>query len=308
MSTVSFFPIRLNTIRPDEVIPFDIFVKLPHRYVHYSGSNLEMEASRVKNLKKHGVKKLFIRPEDEDVYLKYLEESLDVLKNTALTLSERSSMAHDTLIDAAENAEKNLETEERFNGQKRQFDKISNFLATEKNALKDILASAGISMDNNEHSANVSSLAVAVATKAGITDKKEIFELGMAGLLHDIGKKRLNFDHMKPVSQMTSNEKKQYRNHPQDGADMLAGKPYISPRILKLVFMHEELGQCKGYPEKVDLFRQELSFQILSLVNAFDHFCMENKILQVKAIDPFFEKYGEDYDPELITVLGTILT
>jgi HD-GYP domain-containing protein (c-di-GMP phosphodiesterase class II) len=305
MST--YFPVRLNTIRTDEVIPFDVYLKLSHRYVHYMSRDSELEAHRLTNLKEHGVKKVFIRPEHEDAYLKFLERGLNALNSSSMSVPERAIMAHATLIDAAENAERTLETEERYNGQKKQFDKIANFLSTESSAIRDILAKAGVSVDHNEHAANVSSLSVAMATKLGITDNHEIFELGMAGLLHDIGKNRLKFDHMKPVSQMTPQELKAYKNHPQDGADMLAGKPYVSGRILKYVFMHEERGQCRGYPEKVDLFRQELPFQILSLVNAFDHFCIETKTPSSLALGPFLEKFSVDYDPKLLNVLRTLL-
>lgn len=303
-----FFPVRLNTIRANDRVPFDIFVKLAHRFVHYSAGGDEVEGERLKNLKKHGVRKLFIRPEHETLYLQYLEDGLDNLSNENLNLSERSAFAHDSLLSSAENAERNLESEEKFNGQRRQFDKIAEFLSSERKALKEILGISGLSQDLNEHSAVVSSLAVAIATKSGMDNKKEIFELGMAGLLHDIGKTRLKFDHLKPESEMTQNELRQYRNHPQDGVDMLAGKAYVSPRILKLIVSHEERGRGRGYPNKIDLFKEELPFQILSMVNCFDHFSRQNRIPSVEAIDPFFEKYGQDYDEELITVLGTVLT
>lgn len=303
-----YFPVRLNTIRANDKAPFDIFVKLPHRYVHYSSGGDEVEETRLKNLKKYGVRKLFIRPEHEDMYLQYLEAGLDNLSDKGLGLTERSAFAHDSLLSSAENAERNLETEEKFHGQRRQFDKIAEFLSSERKAVKEILNISGLSRELNEHSAVVSSLAVAIASKSGIDDKKEIFELGMAGLLHDIGKTRLKFDHMKLESEMTLNELRQYRNHPQDGVDMLAGKAYISPRILKLIVYHEERGHGKGYPNKVDLFREELPFQILSMANCFDHFARQNNIPAVEAIDPFFEKYGQDYHEELITVLGTVLT
>jgi HD-GYP domain-containing protein (c-di-GMP phosphodiesterase class II) len=305
MSTL--FPIRLNTIRAEDNTPFDIFVQLPHRFVHYSALGDKMEGGRLRNLKEKGVKKLFIKPEHEDIYLAYLEEGLDELKSTTLSVNDKTAMAHDSLLSAAENAGRNLETEERFNGQKRQLEKISDFLSGQRSAVKSILEVAGVSVDPNEHAAAVSSLAVAVASKSGITDKKIIFELGMAGLLHDIGKARLKFDHNKPLSTMTSAELKEYKKHPQEGSDMLSGKPFVSPRILKLVLCHEERGQGKGYPGKLDLFNEEPSFQILSMVNCFERFSRDKNMPILKAIDSFSETYENDYSEDLISVLSTIL-
>ena len=303
-----FLPVRLNTIRADEAVSFDVYVKVGGRYCHYTRARDEMEGQRLKNLRAKGVRKFFIQPKDEDNYLKYLELGLNVLNDQTKDINERGALAHDSLVTSAENAERNLETEQGYDGQKKQFEKITEFLLSDKNALKGMLNSAGISTDVHHHCATVSSLALAVAAKMEITDQKEIFELGIAALLHDIGKNRLKFNSMKPFEEFTADEMRQYKNHPQDGADMLAGKEYISPRILGLISAHEERGVGRGFPNKEDLFKKPLPYQILSMVNQFDHFATEKNILPAKAIDPFFEKFGKDYDENLITVMATVLT
>lgn len=304
----NYFPVRLNTIRPNQQVTFDIYLKVGERFIHYTHNQDLLEAERLKNLKTKGVRKLFILAKDEDTYLKYLEEGINNLADKSIDMTTRAALAHDTMVMAVENAEKNLDTEEGYNKQKDQLSKIAEFVVSDRNALKGMLAAAGISVDNNQHSATVSSLSLAVASKCGITDKTELFELGTAALLHDIGKSRLKFDAQKPRDKMTPEEFKQFKNHPRDGADMLAGKPYISPRILGLVSSHEEMGEGRGFPEKTNIFKQPLPYQILSMVNQFEHFAAENKLPFQQAIDPFFEKYGTFFPEELITTLATVLT
>lgn len=304
----TFYPIRLNTLRYDETIPFDIYVKLASRYIHYSRTNDEMEGERLKNLKDKGVRKLFIKPEDETHYLKYLEKRLERLSDTSTDVSTRAALAHDTMITAVENAERNLETQEGFKNQKNQMDKISEFIISDRNAIKSMLSTAGIAVENNHHSANVSALCIAVASKSGIEDKAEIFDLCTAALLHDIGKNRLKFNHSRPHSEMTPDEWKKYKEHAREGSDMLAGKPYISGRILGLIASHEEYGIGKGYPEKKNIFSLPVAYQILSMVNKFDHLATELKLKPFEAVDPFFDKYGADYDQNLISSLATVLT
>jgi HD-GYP domain-containing protein (c-di-GMP phosphodiesterase class II) len=304
----NFYPIRINTLRDDEAVNFDVYIKVGAKYIHYIRTQDEMEAERLKNLKSKGIRKLYILPNHEDSYLLYLDRGIESLADTSKDIKTRAAFAHDTMITAAENAEKNLETQEGFDTQKKHFDLITDFILSERNAIKNMLASAGIAVDNNHHSANVSSLALALASKSGITDKTEIFELGTAALLHDLGKNRLKFDYQRPFNLYTADEKKSYKNHPQDGADMLAGKPYISPRILGLIAAHEEYGIGKGYPEKKNLFTLPIPYQILSLVNRFDHLGAELKLEPFKAMDAFFERHSEDYDENLISTLATILT
>jgi HD-GYP domain-containing protein (c-di-GMP phosphodiesterase class II) len=303
-----FLPIRLNTLRADEVVSFDIYLKLGDRYVHYTHRQDELEGERLRKLKENGVKKFFINPSDEDAYLKYLEVGIDHLSDNSKDINARGALAHDSMMMAAANAEKTLETQEGFNAQKKQFEKISNFIISDRNAIKSMLAFAGISTDNDHHAANVSSLTLAVATKAGITDPVEIFELGTAALLHDIGKNRLSLDKNKSKEKMSPEELKIFKRHPQEAVDMLSGKPYISPRILGLILSHEEIGEGRGFPEKKNLFAQPPAYQILSMVNQFDHFSSENNLQPFLAVDPFFEKFGKDFDQELITIMASVLT
>lgn len=304
----TFYPIRLNTLRSDEVIPFDVYVKLGQRFIHYSRSHDEMEGQRLKGLKSKGVRKLFIQSSDEDSYLEYLDQGINYLSDKSKDMNEKGALANDAMVLAAENAEKNLDTQEGFDHQKMQFDKITEFILSDRNAIKSMLTSAGISVDNNHHAATVSSLCLAVATKMGMTDKTELFELGTAALLHDIGKNRLKFDSHRSKDQMSPAEWKQFKEHANDGADMLAGKPYISPRILGLIQAHEEVGVGKGFPEKKNVFQLPLSYQILSMVNQFDHLATHSKLAPFQAMDPFFEKFGSDYDENLISVLATVIT
>jgi HD-GYP domain-containing protein (c-di-GMP phosphodiesterase class II) len=303
----AFYPIRLNTLRSNERVSFDVYLKLGAKYLHYTHCQDEMEGPRLKNLKSKGVRKLFIKAEDENTYLSYLEQGLNDLGDSSKDLNDRGAMAHDVMVLAAESAQKNIETEAGFNSQKLQFEKISEFILSDKNALKSMLTSAGISLDKDHHAANVSSLALGVAAKMGVTDKLEIFELGTAALLHDIGKSRSKFDPMKSRENMDPEELKDFKNHPQDGADMLAGKPYISPRVLGLILSHEEFGEGRGFPEKKNVFKLPLIYQILNTVNQFDHFASENKIELHLALEPFTQKFGKDFDYKIVNVLTKVL-
>lgn len=303
-----YYSIRINTIRGNETIPFDLFVPVGAKYIHYTRAMDEVEDNRLKTLKKHGLKKLFILPEHEQKYLNYLEEGITSLTNKAVHIDDRASRANDTLLVSFENAERNLETETGYNNQRKQLEQISRFVGEERQAIKSMLASAGLSLDNSQHSATVSGLCLAIANKVGGLEKDELTELAYAALLHDIGKQRLKFNHNMPFESMTPDQQKQYKNHPEDAVGMLSGKPFISPRILGLIAAHEEYGEGRGYPEKKNLFKMDLSYQILSLSNKFDRFCTDQNLQPFNAVDPFFELHANNYDENLIATLAAVLT
>lgn len=303
-----YYTVRINTIRANEEVPFDLFIPLGNRMIQYTHALDELEDYRIKNLKKHGLKKLYIRPEDESQYLSYLEEGLGTLTNKQISVEDRGALAHDTMVNSVENAEKNLETETGYNSQKRQIEQITAFIGDERQAIKSILTSAGVTPDSHQHSATVSSLCLAVAKKLGTLSQEEMTELAYAAMLHDIGKSRLKFNHNVPFESLTKDQQKQYKNHPADGVAMLAGKPFISPRILGLIAAHEEYGEGRGYPEKKFLSKMELPYQILSLTNKFDKLCRDRQLQPFQAMDVFFEQYGSYYEEDLISTLATVLT
>lgn len=303
-----FYTVRINTIRGNEKTPFDLYIQVGAKHIHYTRANDEVEENRLKTLKKHGLKKLYIRPEHEQDYLNYLESGIKSLNNKQVHIDDRSSRANDTLLVSVENAEKNLDTEAGYNDQRKQLEMISQFIGGERHAIKGMLSAAGISPDVHQHSATVAGLCIALANKVGGFQKDEVTELAYAALLHDIGKTRLKFDYNKPFDQLTSDQQRQYKLHPEDGVNMLSGKAFISPRILGLIVSHEEYGAGRGYPEKKDVFKLDMSYQILSLANKFDRFCMDRNLQPFNAVDPFFELYPNDFDESLVTTLASVLT
>ena len=304
---MEYLPIRTNTLRPDADVNFDIFIQVGERYVHYIKNSDPMEASRLSKLKEKKVRKLYILSECEKDYLHYLDQGLQSLTDQSKNIEERGALAHDSMVTAAENAERSLETEQGFKRSQDQFEKVIDFLMSDQGAMKQILNASGYALDNHHHAATVSTLSLSLAAAAELKDSKELFELGIAALVHDIGKNNLPFDAMKLRDEMTPEERKRYECHPADGANMLAGKPFISGRILGLISDHEEIGRGRGFPEKKDISKLKKPYQILNVCNDFDRFCFEKKMDPLKAIDPFYEARGENFSEELITLLATIL-
>lgn len=107
---------------------------------------------------------------------------------------------------------------------------------------------------------------------------------------------------------LVGNDLKRFLTHSAEGVGLLATKPYITPRVLALVADHEEFGEGRGYPEKKWITRLSLPSQILNLANAFDTFCMANKMEPKQALDPFFEKNADFFDLDHMNVLVTLYT
>jgi putative nucleotidyltransferase with HDIG domain len=98
------------------------------------------------------------------------------------------------------------------------------------------------------HSAQVSSIAVAIATQFHLTEQ-ELFNIRIAALLHDIGKIGIP-DHILHKDGKPSDEEwRIIQQHPMTGARILAGIPALSI-VTDMVLHHHARWDGQGYPEK----------------------------------------------------------
>lgn len=290
---MNFFPIRIGTLRPGAAVNFDVYILVAEKHIYYIKKTDPIEGTRLEKLKEKGVKKLFIKSEEEQLYLDYLEGGLNHLKDTKVSVQDRSTVAHDSLVTEAENVEKNLETEQGYKRTEVRVGKVVDFLTSDKGAIRGILGAAGCSIDNFQHSASVSSLSLALGMRVGVTDPQELLDIALAGLLHDIGKTKLGIGPGTPREEFTLEQLKDYHRHPEAAVEMLAGKKFISPRVLRLISDHEEIGKGDGFPEKKLLSKLPLNSQILNLCNEFDRLSATLKISHLTLYPKFqAEKIG----------------
>lgn len=287
---MAYLPIRLNTLRPGHQVIFDVFLRFGEKHVHYIRKSEPFEKDRITKLKEKGVKKLFIRDEDEPLYLDYLDAGLTTLSNANIALSEKGTIAYDTLVTDAENAEHHFDTEQGYQKVEGRVGKVIQFLSSDRGALLNMLTSAGCAADDFQHSANVSSLSVGLAQRVGGISDREMFDLAMAALVHDVGKNKLGFAGIHENDQMTPEQKKAFRKHASAGLEYLSVKKQITPTILRLVAEHEELGEGEGYPERKKIESMSPTSQILSLCNHLDCMSMVTKIPTQELIKTFFQE------------------
>ena len=97
------------------------------------------------------------------------------------------------------------------------------------------------------HSVAVGTLMVNVARQLG-RSKAQIYEYGLAGLFHDIGKVRVEGDILDKEGSLTEEEFATVRAHPQHGYDILSATPGIPAAALDACLHHHERPDGKGYP------------------------------------------------------------
>lgn len=100
------------------------------------------------------------------------------------------------------------------------------------------------------HSVAVSAMMIALAKELNLSDA-EVKQLGMAGLLHDLGKAAISIDVLNKPGALTDDEFSQVKLHPERGYDLLLKAGINDAVVLDVCLHHHEKVSGTGYPHQL---------------------------------------------------------
>lgn len=154
------------------------------------------------------------------------------------------------------------------------------------------------------HSVRVSILCMAIGKLMGF-DKNKIMELGLAGLLHDIGKLFVPIDIITKPGRLDEIEKVLIFSHPASSAYYLRENyKNISDDIIWGVAEHHERLDGSGYPRKLRGDEISLIGRIIAIADIFEAYSSErsyHKKRSVKETVEFIQKVS-GLDQEILGI------
>jgi putative nucleotidyltransferase with HDIG domain len=119
------------------------------------------------------------------------------------------------------------------------------------------------------HMVNVSILTMGQARGLGL-DGALLRELGLAALMHDIGKVRTPLDILTKPEQLTDKEMVAMRRHTVDGAEILRQTPDVPALAPVVAFEHHLRVDGSGYPEGVSRTQLNIATMLCSIADVYD--------------------------------------
>ncbi|MBO5337634.1 MAG: HD-GYP domain-containing protein [Lachnospiraceae bacterium] len=120
-----------------------------------------------------------------------------------------------------------------------------------------------------KHSVDVATMAMIVA-KQMQWDSKEVYDIGVAGLLHDVGKSKIPEELINKPGRLTDEEFEIMKQHSVFGYRLLKEKGDLSEDILLGVLQHHEKINGRGYPMQVENKYIGRYARILAVVDVYD--------------------------------------
>lgn len=162
------------------------------------------------------------------------------------------------------------------------------------------LLSEGVGERNTLHPVNVMVLCLLMGKSQGLSPET-MQDLGMAALLHDMGKLRLSPAISNgPFPGMTPAEEARYRSHVGESV-RLGQSMGLSSGVLLAIAQHHEMADGSGFPLKLKGDAICLAGRILSLVNHYERLCNPGRSAQAmtphEALSVMFAQQKNRFDP-----------
>ena len=177
-------------------------------------------------------------------------------------------------------------------------------LKTEANVLRMISPIKSFNEYTYVHAANVSILTIFQAEALGLSGEA-LYDIGMAGLLHDMGKMFVSKDILNKNAKLDETEWSEIKRHPIFGAIYLSKLDKIPKVAVIAAFEHHLKFDGTGYPDTHRRGkRQHIVSQLVAIADFFDALRTERpyrKTVDLQSIVLLLkEKAGKDFNPLLI--------
>ncbi len=212
------------------------------------------------------------------------------------TLANQAAIALERAILLAESRRQAKQLEEAYSELEITYDRTLTSLMSALDARD---------RETEGHSVRVSRLACMLAKELGLTDK-QIKSLERGALLHDIGKIGISDTILHKPDKLTDEEWQAMRIHPDIGARIVEGIPFLQETV-SVIRYHHERWDGSGYP--VGLRGREIPTQarIFAVADVFDALTSKRTYREKSSADEalkFMQEHsGVLFDPEIVGAL-----
>lgn len=119
------------------------------------------------------------------------------------------------------------------------------------------------------HSVSVCALMVGLARRLGLP-AAQVRDIGLAGMMHDIGKALMPLDVLNKPDKLTADEYAVMQTHPARGADLLREGSGTGETVLDVCLHHHEKIDGSGYPEGLAGDRISLVARMGAVCDVYD--------------------------------------
>ena len=154
-----------------------------------------------------------------------------------------------------------------------------------------------------QHSLNVAALSIVMAKSMGMTTR-EMEDIGVCGMLHDVGKTSLSTEVLDKTGPLSPDEMAEMRKHTRYGRDILISTKSVMSGAADVAHAHHERPDGTGYPRKLDDDSIPLYAKIVAIAEAYDSMTIKQTYRDARspsdALQELYALRGKQFDEDLV--------
>lgn len=310
-----YVPVRISFLLRLGTLHFDLFMKISDsRFVKVINADEVFVPSDAERFYGKGLSYLYVRAEDADRYLKFLEESLAGLSEEQKKDSSAMAVLSLESLESIERLSKSLGWKEGVvEAAKSAVNLAIRVASSEPNILK--LFKYKLSNPESPYAQHVGLLALlncGFCHQLGWVSDSAQMKMGLAALMHDITLDESIYENIELWNDAACNasdkspEVLKYRNHPADAVNLLLSIKNVPPDVDQIILQHHELKDGTGFPRGLDSSRISPFATVFIIVEDLINFLGESHDFDDK-IDLFIRHREERYNSGNFKKVFTVL-
>lgn len=306
MENDKFMKIRLNSIHPSAPVPFDIFIQIGERHIHYLRAGDRLEAQKIESFEKKAPDAFFIYATERSAYKKYVR---DRMLSNELPTRDKALILRESSMALVEELFESPDINRALTESKQVIDEFILFMDQDPDAMAHLIGLSSHDFYTYNHSLDVGIYSLGLGKVAGYRDA-ELHELGQGALFHDVGKRHVNVDIICKAGPLDDLEWAQMQKHPSYGLMILNDYP-VSEAIKACCFEHHESFVGNGYPQQLNGNEIHPMARIVAITDTYDALTTKrsynNPLMPSDAISFMKEKLASRYDASLLAAMYEIM-
>lgn len=304
----SFLKIRLTSIHPSTPLTFNIYVHINNHFTLYLREGERLTSEKLHNLaSKAEGDFFFVQATEWGAYKTFIQ---DQINSAEIPIMEKAQILRASSIALVEELFEHPDVNLALYSSRPVIENFVTFMEAEPEAMSHLISLSGYDFYTYNHSLYVSIYALGLGKALGMS-KKELEELGLGALFHDIGKRNVSLDILCKKGALSKDEWVIMQQHTHYGYIILNQNPQISDAIKATCFEHHESFQGNGYPQQLHGHEIHPHARIVAITDTYDALTTQRSynvpLMPADALTLMKDQIHGRFDPEMLKAMHSVL-
>ncbi len=216
------------------------------------------------------IEMLYVSEEEEGLYQAYIDRHLQsIAQDGSVSTEQKGRLVYEKAAEVIDTMFKNPESLENVKNVQPLVNSLIDIILHDNSAVESLMRITAHDYYTHTHSINVSIYTLSLGSFLGISGK-DLEVLGMAAVLHDLGKSKVDYEIINKNGKLSDDEFNQMKKHPAMGHEIALKLGISDERILTGIRHHHEKIEGGGYPDNLKGDQITQFARIIGVCDVFD--------------------------------------